>query len=251
MVRSALFAALLCSACPAQAEFRFDLPEVEQAFVEANLLGIFYHELGHALIDILDLPIFGQEEDAADVLSVVLIDALFDEETAVGLAVDTAFGCLGEEDSVDDPVFWGVHGPDEQRYYNLVCLFYGANPDQREELAIEMGLPEQRAWTCPQEYDQAIDSWGSVLDEIATETGGRSIRFMEEDDGGEAWQFTSEVLKTEVDALNRDFNLPSRLEVRVDYCGEANAFYDPQRTEIVMCAEFTDALAQMAEDTSK
>lgn len=30
-------------------------------FVEANILGIFYHELGHALIDIEDIPIFGQE----------------------------------------------------------------------------------------------------------------------------------------------------------------------------------------------
>ena len=41
--------------------------EEREAFVEANLLGIFYHELGHALIDILQLPVFGQEEDAADV----------------------------------------------------------------------------------------------------------------------------------------------------------------------------------------
>ena len=27
-------------------------------FVEANILGIFYHELGHAVIDLEELPIF-------------------------------------------------------------------------------------------------------------------------------------------------------------------------------------------------
>lgn len=30
--------------------------DAREAFVEANLLGVFYHELGHALIDILQLP---------------------------------------------------------------------------------------------------------------------------------------------------------------------------------------------------
>ena len=86
---------------PAWAEFTFDADEATQAHVEANLLGIFYHELGHALIDVLNLPIFGQEEDAADVLSVFLIDALYEEDSAVDLA-RTGLSLLGDGDVVEE-----------------------------------------------------------------------------------------------------------------------------------------------------
>ena len=105
-------------------------------FVAANLIATLYHELGHALIDQLGLPVFGQEEDAADVLSVLMIDALFEEEAAVTIALDTAFGfALSSED--ETPVFWDVHGPDLQRYYTTLCLFYGANPDAREDVVAD------------------------------------------------------------------------------------------------------------------
>ena len=39
-------------------------------------------------------------------------------------------------------------------------------------------------------------------------------------------------------ALNADFDFPEQINVRVDACGEANAFYDPATVEIIMCAEF-------------
>ena len=64
-----------------------------------------------------------------------------------------------------------MHGPEVQRYYNLVCIFYGANPDLREELAQELGLPEERAISCAGEYELAIDSWGGVLQDMEGGTG--------------------------------------------------------------------------------
>ncbi len=117
MIKSYLFAASLVLACPAQANVDFDrTDEATLAYVESNLLGIFYHELGHALIDILGLPIFGQEEDAADVLSIFLIDAFYEEEAAVQIAYDAAFGFLGEAEATMEIAFWDAHGPDLQRY---------------------------------------------------------------------------------------------------------------------------------------
>ena len=128
-------------------------------FVEANVLGIFYHEFGHAVIDIEGVPIFGQEEDAADVFSIYLIDAFYDEETAVSLAYDAAFGFLAEaEQAVADEVpWWDTHGPDEQRFYNTVCLFYGADPDGRKDFATDLELPEERAEFC-QPFDCQCDA---------------------------------------------------------------------------------------------
>lgn len=233
---------------PAQAEFRYDDGEELQAYVEANLLGIFYHEFGHALIDILGLPIFGQEEDAADVLSVFLIDGFYEEEDAVQLAYDTAFGFLGEAEQRgrQQPAYWDVHGPDLQRYYNLVCIFYGANPDDRQDVAEDLGLPPERAAYCDAEYDQAAHSWGNVLDQITSGTGGNSIRLGDLDVETDGGALTADLIEAEVEALNEEFRLPQRLTVSVLPCGEANAYYDPQYREIVMCTEFADDLADWA-----
>lgn len=201
--------------------------------------------MGHALIDILELPIFGQEEDAADVLSVFLLDAFCEEEAAVQLAYDTAFGFLDEaEASQDDPAYWDVHGPDLQRYYNLVCVFYGANPEEREDVAQDLGLPEERAETCEDEYAQADDSWGSVLDEVAHSEGGQSIVLNHVDTPAEGAELTLLVVEDEIEALNAEFRLPKTLKVSVEPCGEPNAFYDPETKEIVLCSEFADYLVQ-------
>lgn len=235
---------------PAGAEFTFDADEATQAHVEANLLGIFYHELGHALIDVLNLPIFGQEEDAADVLSVFLIDALYEEDSAVDLAYGTAFGFLGEveqrEAENELPAYWDVHGPDLQRYYNLVCLFYGANPDARSDVAEDLGLPEERADYCPDEYDQADHSWGAALEEVLTDQPAQTIRLGQIEVDTDGGAFTAQVIEAEVEALNQDFKLPVPLTVSILPCGEPNAYYDPQAREITMCTEFADNLAAWA-----
>ena len=78
MIRSVL-AALALLPAPAFADF-----------TENNLLAIFYHELGHAVIDQMQVPIFGQEEDAADSLSILLVDALYESDDAETITFDSA-----------------------------------------------------------------------------------------------------------------------------------------------------------------
>lgn len=204
-------------------------------YVEANLLSVFYHELGHAAIDVLGLPVFGQEEDAADVLSVLLIDALYEPDAAEDIAYDSAYGFLAEAEMGGAPAFWDVHGADLQRYYTLVCLFYGADPDSREAFARELELPEERAETCAEEFELANDSWGQALDEIARPGPGQDLVFVGDDNG-----FAAEVIRYEVENLNRDFQWPERISVTVETCDEANAFYDLQSREIIMCTELVD-----------
>lgn len=218
----------------------------EEAFVEANIIGIFYHEMGHAMIDILDLPVFGQEEDAADVASIFLIDELWEPEAALSLAYDAAFGFAAEAMSIEDDeiAYWGLHGPDEQRFYNTVCVFYGADPEARDDFAEDMGLPEERAESCPFEYEQAANSWGMVLD-ILAEDGGVPLEFIP----GNADAFLQQVLEEEVAALNEMFSWPEPLVVRADSCGQANAFYDPSVPEIVFCEEFIPHLRALFQST--
>ncbi|MFP7674393.1 DUF4344 domain-containing metallopeptidase [Marivita sp. S0852] len=213
----------------------------EDAFVEANLLGVFYHELGHALIDVMRLPVFGQEEDAADTASILLIDHLYDPDAAVQLAYDVSDGFWAEAlaNQADPSPYWGVHGPDEQRFYNTVCLFYGGDPDGRDAFAADMGLPEERADDCPEEYDLALDSWGAVFDDLEAE--GLPLTFKAE----VPRSLTTVLIKAEIAALNDDFAVPSAIEVRTEYCGEANAFYESGDQSITICEEFESHLRML------
>lgn len=209
-------------------------------FLEANILGIFYHELAHAIVDIEAIPIFGQEEDAADVFSIFMIHQLFEEEMAQELAYEASFGFWGEanlSEDEDDVAWWDVHGPDQQRYYNTVCIFFGGNPDQRHEFAKDLELPEDRAESCPFEYQQAEDSWGMILDEMVERGAGRTLRFRGNDDS-----FTAQILREEVAALNAELKLAKPVDILVESCGEANAFYDPSNRAIIFCSEFEDHL---------
>lgn len=218
-------------------------------FVSSNLIAIFYHELGHALIDIMKLPIYGQEEDAADVLSALLVHESFDEETAVRVAYATAFAYWQDHENRSnagyDVAYWDVHGPDLQRYYTFVCLFYGANPSKRAAIARELNLPSRRQGTCEEEYRQAANSWGPVMAELRNNGAGRSIRFLADHRADIYGKLTADVIADEVKTMNGDLSLPKRLLVRVESCGVSNAFYSPKMREITMCTEFARELSKM------
>lgn len=235
----------LCLAIPAYAGL---MDKKTSDFVAANMIAIYYHEFGHALIDILKLPIFGQEEDAADVLSAVLIHDFFDEPTAQRIAYATAFGQLGDQDIFNaskNVAYWDVHGPDLQRYYTFVCLFYGANPEAREDLADELKLPSARRVTCPEEFELANNSWGPVIEKLEQAGAGRTIRFMMDHRVSEVGKLAGDVLSREVKAMNKDMSLPKRMLVRVEACDAVNAFYNAKTREITMCTEFAEWLAKV------
>lgn len=216
--------------------------EAVDPFIEANLLSIFYHELGHALIDVMSLPVLGQEEDAADTASILLIDSTFENEAAIEIAYDAALGFEAEAGATANDIAWSdVHGPDLQRFYNLVCLFYGADPDSRDDFADDMDLPPERAEGCEDEFNLANDSWGPVFDEITAKDGGNSLTYSSTVDN-----VTADIISAEVKALNARLQLPSDIKISVESCGEANAFYDPQARNIVICTEFETHLRDIS-----
>ncbi len=242
MRRLALAAALVLSAAPLAAQ---EPTDAQIAFVEGSVLSIFYHEFGHALIDILRLPVLGQEEDAADILSVVLTNTLWKEDMAreTAWAAATSWRMMADEaGEVDEESYAGVHGLDLQRHYTTVCLFYGANPDARADFVEEFALPADRAEGCPDEYALAAESWGIYLDEMAADAPGTAIT-MEVDPADRI----SILLGDEVAALNQYFALPEGLTVKLESCGEENAFYHPSDKTITFCTEYVDYLWEQAE----
>jgi len=86
-------------------------------------------KLGHALFDMLQVAVLGREEDAADQVSSFIILELGKEE-ARRLIGGVAYAFKTEAAAKASPTmteFSGVHGTPMQRYYNVLCIAYGAD----------------------------------------------------------------------------------------------------------------------------
>lgn len=218
-----------------------------QAFVEANVVETLYHELAHVLIDQLDLAVFGPEEFAADMFSVVLLNRMFGEAEAVRMGYDIAASydanAREQAQSGIGPAMWDVHGLDRQRYYTFVCLMFGANPNERAMMAHRLRLPDARSASCEDEYALTARAWGAVLDRLAAGAPGTTLGpgIVTDPDSHLARFVTAEI-----DRLNRAMALPRAVPVHVVPCSEVNAFYDPESGEMLICTELARHLATIA-----
>ena len=137
--------------------------EIEDA-VNGSFLFTVFHEVGHALVDVLEIPFTGREEDTADSLAAWwLIDGDEGEESAIAGALsfytdpDEA-GELGESD------FAGEHSLSQQRYYTLTCLVYGSDTEKYASLLEDEWLTPERAEQCPAEFERLTSTWYTLLD---------------------------------------------------------------------------------------
>lgn len=120
---------------------------------------VVLHEVGHALVDVLAIPITGREEDAVDQLSVWLLLDGVDDSTAV-LSAAAAFQANAQLSEAD---FSSDHALDQQRYFNMICWVYGSDPAGFADLPADWALPEARAAVCADEYAQLQRSWRRLL----------------------------------------------------------------------------------------
>ncbi|HVG43272.1 MAG TPA: DUF4344 domain-containing metallopeptidase [Longimicrobium sp.] len=128
--------------------------------VDDALLFTTLHEVGHALVSVLDLPVTGREEDAVDQLAaLILVDGSDEGDVA---AVNGVRG-LPDDEQLDDLTFADEHALNGQRFYNVLCLVYGQNPAAHPEWTRDGTLPEERAERCPEEYGQTRAAWQKLL----------------------------------------------------------------------------------------
>jgi hypothetical protein len=123
---------------------------------------VFFHELGHALIDVYDLPVTGKEEDAVDQLSTIIVADGSPEGAAAAFNGALAFAITAPDD-LDESAFWGVHSMNQQRFYNIICLLYGQDPKAHKDLVNDEVLPKDRAASCPSEFARAEKAWDKIL----------------------------------------------------------------------------------------
>ncbi len=122
------------------------------------------HEIGHALIDVYNLPISGNEEDAADRCSAFInLTELGEDGVNAVVAAAEAFSIESKNDSSNKRNLADEHLLQEQRFYNSICLLYGSDAEKYGYMLEENYLPRERALRCPQEYERNVNSWSSLL----------------------------------------------------------------------------------------
>lgn len=120
------------------------------------IFDVFLHEVGHAVFDMLRIPITGREEDAADMFSAYVLLQLSGEESRVLILGIASLARKEAEAALTVPLqfkdFADEHGHAAQRYFNVVCMAYGRDPVLFADATRIGHLPPERAATCGEEY---------------------------------------------------------------------------------------------------
>jgi Putative metallopeptidase len=139
-----------------------DAAKLDEA-VSGTVAHTLLHEMGHALIDAWKLPITGKEEDAADQLSTLIL--IEETENGEQVALDSAlsFRLYADFDIDEERPYWDEHSLDEQRFYGILCMLYGHDPEKYGYLIMDGTLPPSRAELCQDDYARVKTSWQTLL----------------------------------------------------------------------------------------
>jgi hypothetical protein len=122
---------------------------------------IMMHEVGHALVDVLDLPITGREEDVADQLAVYVLVRGGDKGAQAAVAGVSAL--QPSSTSFDATQLADEHSLGPVRLYNVMCWIYGSDPAKYRQIVAGGSLPEDRAVRCAGEWDRMAKAWQRLL----------------------------------------------------------------------------------------
>lgn len=121
------------------------------AVVAGGVIEETLHRVALAILQVYDIPVWGKEEDAADLLGAFMM-LQFDEHTAqiailgAGNLFIVTTSSIGKVDYVSDV------SPPAQRFYNFLCIAVGGDPIDFGALVDKGFLPKDRAVKCGSEY---------------------------------------------------------------------------------------------------
>jgi hypothetical protein len=224
-------------------------------FVVGNMLFVGFHELGHALVGQLRLPVLGREEAAADSFATM---TLLEEGTEFSvnvllqavrgwLLMDRRGRKLGDELEFDD-----AHDLDRQRAFQIVCLMVGSDQQQFKELADRVRLPQDRRQSCRYDYESAKSSWNLVLDahRRSADQPNSPVAALHAEGNGKldafARSFRSIGFMAALAAyMSSRYVLPRPITLAMKSCGDANARWDPPTLTVTLCYEMAEDFVEL------
>jgi len=132
---------------------------------EGAVVFILLHETAHGLFHLLKAPILGREEDAADQVAALMLLRAGEglarprAELAAWMYLHDARGRMPDESDFAD-----VHGLDAQRYYNVLCMAHGSDPEAFQGMVDKGYLPKERAEVCADEFRQVAYAVTKLID---------------------------------------------------------------------------------------
>jgi hypothetical protein len=131
-------------------------------FVSGNLLFVLLHEMAHASITQMGLPVLGKMEDAADTfaaLRLIRVGSDFSHRVLTNAAKGWFLADRRDKAAGDVVAFYDEHGLNQQRAYHIVCLMVGS--DRRRPLRADRGSDGRSS--CPSGRDGRPDEHRQVL----------------------------------------------------------------------------------------
>ncbi|HYJ44806.1 MAG TPA: DUF4344 domain-containing metallopeptidase [Xanthobacteraceae bacterium] len=140
-------------------------------------LEVFLHEVGHAVFDYLGVPVLGREEDAADQFAAYLL-LQFAKGDARRLIAGVAYTYKldASKPSTHKNPFADEHGLPAQRFYNVLCIAYGADSELFADLVEKGYLPKERAEGCDGEYEQVVRAMTKLIRPYIDQARAKRVR---------------------------------------------------------------------------
>ena len=132
--------------------------------VVGPFVDVLLHEVAHAIFDLLKIPLFGREEDAADQLAAFILLQFGNDvarRTIVGAAL--LFRQMAVEQEPGTADYAAVHGLPAQRFVNVLCIAYGAQPQLFADFVKQGFLPVHRIGYCRWEYQQILYAFKTLI----------------------------------------------------------------------------------------
>jgi hypothetical protein len=200
-------------------------------FVVGNAVFVLAHELGHGLINEMNMPVLGREEDAADSFAIVTMLKLgtaFSERVLFEAGKGLFLSAHRDKQEKSPLAFYGEHGLDLQRAYNVVCFMVGSNPEKYRQLAADTNLPKERQESCVYEWKNTAWSWGEVLQKhLRGDKPKTAVRVEYEDNKTFAVQARimrdMGLLQSFATHAAEHYAWPNPITIEARSCGSANA----------------------------
>ena len=124
-------------------------------------IAVVLHETAHAIFDILQVPIWGREDDAADRLAALLMMQFGEDMEKVTIyGTTTYFKALAESEKAwSGSDYANRASADAQRYFNYLCIAAAADPSIFGGALRTGTIPQFRAADCSHEYQQIVTAF--------------------------------------------------------------------------------------------
>jgi hypothetical protein len=125
---------------------------------------ITLHEIGHAFVDLYDLPIAGREEDAVDGLATVFLTGSVKGGAEYAFYAARFLRLLQDVQGTPDVAqFQDEHSLSIQRSDDILCSIAGASDANLRQVASFGVLSRARLARCPAEYQRKAGAWKTLL----------------------------------------------------------------------------------------